>query len=455
MERRHQVFVSSTFQDLTEERQEVLQALLELDIIPSGMELFPAADDDQWTLIKRVIDDCDYYVVIVAGRYGSTDAAGISYTEKEYDYAVSRQIPVLAFIHADPGAIASKKVEKSTDAQEKLEAFKKKVLTRMCQTWTDAKDLGGKVSRSLVKTMKTHPRPGWVRASEQADAESIVKFKRRIEELQAALDQARTTPPAGSEELAGGAAVFSIAYGIKSGRSILDPVLRRASLQKSWDDIFRTLGPMMFEEASEGRLNARIAALIEEETGEDRRVIAVEQGTLDAIKIQLLALGLVKKSERRRAADDHDTYWTITPYGQTVLTRLIAIPKQGMQILVSDARFVDDWKAVVLGFEVKNLGEADTVTSIVLRVGDDVYGADSPPSTPSVSMVIAPPLRLERNDGRIGTLYFPSPVPRVPSAELLVRRVAGPPLRCQVTIRLAEEGSPPSDPSAVTQAKVS
>ncbi len=71
IDRRYQVFVSSTFEDLIEERREVTQALLELDCIPSGMELFPAADNDQWTLIKKVIDDCDYYVMISAGRYGS------------------------------------------------------------------------------------------------------------------------------------------------------------------------------------------------------------------------------------------------------------------------------------------------------------------------------------------------------------------------------------------------
>lgn len=56
LEKRFQVFVSSTFADLQKERQEVIQALLELDCLPSGMELFPAADEDQWTLIKRVID---------------------------------------------------------------------------------------------------------------------------------------------------------------------------------------------------------------------------------------------------------------------------------------------------------------------------------------------------------------------------------------------------------------
>jgi hypothetical protein len=74
MNRRYQVFVSSTYEDLREERQEVMHALLELDCIPSGMELFPATSDDQWTLIRKVIDDCDYYVAIIGGRYGRSNS---------------------------------------------------------------------------------------------------------------------------------------------------------------------------------------------------------------------------------------------------------------------------------------------------------------------------------------------------------------------------------------------
>lgn len=61
--------------------------LLEADAIPAGMELFPATDDDQWTLIKRVIDASDYYIVIFGGRYGSIGSDGISYTEMEFRYA--------------------------------------------------------------------------------------------------------------------------------------------------------------------------------------------------------------------------------------------------------------------------------------------------------------------------------------------------------------------------------
>jgi uncharacterized protein DUF4062 len=49
---RYQVFISSTYEDLKLERTEVMQALLELDCIPAGMELFPANNDEQWDFIK-------------------------------------------------------------------------------------------------------------------------------------------------------------------------------------------------------------------------------------------------------------------------------------------------------------------------------------------------------------------------------------------------------------------
>ena len=87
MDKRYQVFVSSTYADLKQERQHVIQALIEMDCIPAGMELFPAADEEQWEFIKKVIDDCDYYLLVIGGRYGSVTSEGISYTEKEFDYA--------------------------------------------------------------------------------------------------------------------------------------------------------------------------------------------------------------------------------------------------------------------------------------------------------------------------------------------------------------------------------
>ncbi|WP_313021991.1 DUF4062 domain-containing protein [Atlantibacter hermannii] len=72
MDKRYQVFVSSTFKDLEQERSTVIQTLMEMDCIPAGMELFPAIDEQQWEFIKKIIDDCDYYLLIIAGRYGTT-----------------------------------------------------------------------------------------------------------------------------------------------------------------------------------------------------------------------------------------------------------------------------------------------------------------------------------------------------------------------------------------------
>jgi hypothetical protein len=104
-QKKYQVFVSSTFRDLVEERQDAIRSILDLKHIPAGMELFPAADMDQLTYIKKVIDECDYYLLIVGGRYGSMDADGVSFTEREYDYAVDTGKIVIAFVHSDPAAI--------------------------------------------------------------------------------------------------------------------------------------------------------------------------------------------------------------------------------------------------------------------------------------------------------------------------------------------------------------
>ncbi len=99
VERKYQVFISSTYTDLRAEREQVLRGLLETDCIPIGMELFPPTDEAQWQYIKRVINQCDYYLLILAGRYGSIDPdTGLSYTEKEYMYAEALGKPILAFL---------------------------------------------------------------------------------------------------------------------------------------------------------------------------------------------------------------------------------------------------------------------------------------------------------------------------------------------------------------------
>ena len=61
MEKKYSVFVSSTYTDLQEERKKVIDALLQMNCFPIGMEYFNAEDDTQWNIIKNLINECDYY----------------------------------------------------------------------------------------------------------------------------------------------------------------------------------------------------------------------------------------------------------------------------------------------------------------------------------------------------------------------------------------------------------
>lgn len=46
-----------------------------------------------------MIDQCDFYFLIIGGRYGSVDeSVDKSYTEKEYDYAKSKGLKVLVLV---------------------------------------------------------------------------------------------------------------------------------------------------------------------------------------------------------------------------------------------------------------------------------------------------------------------------------------------------------------------
>ncbi len=338
MEKRYQVFVSSTYEDLRLERQAVMHALLELDCIPAGMELFPAADDDQWSLITTVIDDCDYYVVILAGRYGSLDPTGIGYTEKEYRYALEKKKPIAAFVHKEPGKIASDLCEQDSGGKEKLGSFRELVQKKMCKQWSTADELAGVVSRSVSHLIKHNPAVGWVRGDEVTDVVEVLQMKRRIEDLEGQLTRLANAAPIGSEDLAQGDEYFTLQFSFQGTKKNKDVVLQTlrytAESHATWDEIFSICGPTMLDEASaltiRTTLVRELAARFSEERQSPEFLIQFAEPTGDyfnTIIVQLRALGLITKSTRPRSVKDKHTYWTLTPYGDRRLTELRAIKR--------------------------------------------------------------------------------------------------------------------------------
>lgn len=165
MQKKYQVFISSTYNDLINERREVIQSLLELDCIPTGMELFQASNMDQWNWIKQVINDCDYFIVIIAGRYGTVhEQYGISYTEMEYRYALEINKPIIGFLYKDIDLLPVNKSETNPALKGKLNQFRELASHKLVKYWSNEYELSSVVSRSIVQLIKTSPMPGWVKA---------------------------------------------------------------------------------------------------------------------------------------------------------------------------------------------------------------------------------------------------------------------------------------------------
>lgn len=190
MEKKYQVFISSTYIDLREERTKVRDAILSMYHFPVGMELFGAADEEQWQIIQETIDSSDYYVLLIAHRYGSIIPAGpdvgISYTEKEFRYAREKKIPILAFLLDNQARVDPANVEK--EHSDALVAFKEEVMNgRIVQWWTNPDDLAQKVTAALYKQITRTKRPGWIRGDsvdiEKSLAE-IVELNQQVRALQ-------------------------------------------------------------------------------------------------------------------------------------------------------------------------------------------------------------------------------------------------------------------------------
>lgn len=168
MNKKYQIFISSTYEDLKEERRKVQDTILAMHQFPIGMEMFSAANDEQWKIIQDTIDSSDYYILIIGHRYGSViqegEYEGISYTQKEFRYALAKGIPILAFLIEKSVPVTPDKMEKDFIKKEKLNNFKEEVLNgRTVQWWTSMEDLAVKVSIALTKEMNYQNRLGWIR----------------------------------------------------------------------------------------------------------------------------------------------------------------------------------------------------------------------------------------------------------------------------------------------------
>jgi Domain of unknown function (DUF4062) len=333
MEKRYQVFVSSTYADLKEERQRVIQTLMEIDCIPAGMELFPAVDDEQWSFIKKVIDDCDYYLLIIGGRYGSITQDGISYTEKEFDYAVEKGLKVIALIHEEPSNIPFGKSEQNEDLRNKLISFKDKAMNgRLVKFWNAASELPGLVALGMTKTIKMYPAIGWVRANVVASEDILTELndlRKENSALQKRISENLTQSSLDLSNIADFESNFRI-HGyykvVKQGHPVKE---LKFLCELPWKEIFSLISPHIINYSHEEMVASKLAKYLLERNKINGSSARINEQEFKTIQIQFEAYNLIKTHYLKTVKDTMAMFWILTEKGKKVMIESRIVKNKG------------------------------------------------------------------------------------------------------------------------------
>lgn len=169
MDKKLQVFISSTYVDLKEERQVAVKSILESGHIPAGMELFTANSEEQWNVIKKWIDNSDIYLLILGGRYGTiNNQTEISYTEMEYDYAVTTNKPIISIVLSDfyLDNIDDSKISRCFERDNpKYISFKNKITHKMVKIIDKIEDIDSLIPKAILEIERDEDiyLTGWLR----------------------------------------------------------------------------------------------------------------------------------------------------------------------------------------------------------------------------------------------------------------------------------------------------
>ena len=140
----------------------------------------------------RWIDESDIYVLLLGGRYGSLEkSSGLSYTEVEYDYAVSQKKPYFAVVITEDSI--KKKIENfgadviEKEEPKKLKEFRVKVLSNISSFYSESKDIKLAIHETLQDFKDRYDFSGWVSGKNVEQVETLLDENRvlrlKIEEF--------------------------------------------------------------------------------------------------------------------------------------------------------------------------------------------------------------------------------------------------------------------------------
>jgi hypothetical protein len=150
------VFVCSTYADLAEERERVLDAIRRLQLQHDSMDFFGARPNLPIETCLAEVRRSDALVVIVGHRYGSlVPGFGISFSEAEYREGHRLGKPCLVYVRDENVPVVPRHIERDPDKVRLLEAWKNDLASRhTLATFTDSQHLAIQVAADLSRTIQ-------------------------------------------------------------------------------------------------------------------------------------------------------------------------------------------------------------------------------------------------------------------------------------------------------------
>ena len=341
MNKKLQVFISSTYIDLIEERQAAVQAVLDAGHIPAGMELFKAGNTSQLETIYKWIDNSDVYMLILGGRYGSIEEkTGKSYTQLEYEYAIDKGLPVFSvvlrddFLKRKSDILGEERtIEKSNISQ--YNNFKNLVMSKIVREVSDCKDIMLAVHTTLKDFMEEYKFVGWVLSnSTELNADllkqindmnnlisDLKKEKDRLRQELDDLNQSFESNLAFEGQLIQIEGKYQENYGRPGASHFVD---RAVSKEITWDKMFILWAPYLIQTSNYYRAKQSLERALKDYMG---HYFEMRDNLFQTIKIQYHALGLIKAFEANSTAGGTAEFISLTEKGKNYLIRKSAITK--------------------------------------------------------------------------------------------------------------------------------
>lgn len=184
LDKRYQVFITTSGKEMQPERVIASQTLIGMGFFSWGLEQRTPMST---AFARRQIDDCDYVLLLLGSQYGERSVSGVSYLHLEYIYAVTKQKPIIVFIHDDPDSREDGLQEITPELKNRFHEFRNQLQKEVEQvvSYHSLRDLELAIRSYLPQMLERYPVAGWIRPH------SIQTLQDQIDHLKSQLNRVK------------------------------------------------------------------------------------------------------------------------------------------------------------------------------------------------------------------------------------------------------------------------